>query len=144
VILFVCTGNVNRSAAAEAVARTGGWAATSAGVAAGASRGNRMAKRMRTAIIARGADPTVVDSHRSRHVDDVDMDGVMFVIGFQPSHQRWINEHRPGVPYGTIVDIIPRRGWPTKVPDPAFDAALVEPVAHYLAVAVLAAMESLP
>ena len=108
-VIFVCTGNLNRSAAAEVVAEVYGLDATSAGVSA--TPGRVMAKRMRDTLIERGYDPT---RHRTRRWESPEPDDAL-VIGFQPSHLR-------AIPYArSLIEFIPGATM-TKVPDPHFDS----------------------
>jgi protein-tyrosine-phosphatase len=142
-VLFVCTGNVNRSAAAQVVAISAGFHAVSAGTSPNAAARRPMAKQMRLTLASLGADEDLINQHRSQHVDEVD-DLFDYVVGFQESHRKWAHQTHPATPYYTMVDVVPEPKWGIKVPDPGFDRSLVAPVGAYIAHATPLLFEMLP
>jgi protein-tyrosine-phosphatase len=115
-LLFVCTGNINRSAAAEVIARAKQprWHIRSA--ATNLKGNNRMSKRMRLALETAGYDGS---QHRSTPLTKQLCDWADLIIGFQQSHLDAIraHDHTPR----SILDWSDRTDW-TKVPDPHFDS----------------------
>ena len=82
-VLFVCTGNINRSAAAEIMLRTlrPDWSVKSC--ATNKKSGRPMAKLMRELLIEHGFDPS---EHRSTAISPQLVKEAELIIGFQPSH----------------------------------------------------------
>lgn len=137
-ILFVCTGNMFRSAAAEAIARhLGRTGVGSAGTSPHCVEQRAMPTRMRLALEAVGVEP---HPHRSRWVADVG-GAVTVALGFQPSHIVALSEL--GLPARPILDIFPANGW-RRVPDPGFDSSLCESVVEYLMAAVPVVLGAYP
>lgn len=133
-ILFLCTGNINRSAAAAILA--GPDVASSAGTSINAAKSRPVAKRMRDELGRLGVDDARIARQRSRYVGHVDLSAYYAIVGFQPSHGRWVREVDPNLPYRSILELVPHPEWTTKVPDPAFDRDAYPAVADYIARAV--------
>jgi protein-tyrosine-phosphatase len=118
-ILFVCTGNINRSAAAEVMARQlhPDWIIQSAATNLKANK--PMSKKMRLALVEAGYPK--VDFHRSTALSKSLVDWADLVVGFQPSHLKAISD-LGGNPISLVeyLDLSPAL---TKVPDPAFDSS---------------------
>ena len=78
-VLFVCTGNINRSAVAEIILRKEreGYEVKSCGTGVGASRSQRMSAKMRRAARTYGYDGEV---HTTRHVTQELIDWADVVI----------------------------------------------------------------
>lgn len=134
-VLFLCTGNINRSAAGSVIANAYGHAdVISAGTSIKARNSNRMAKRTREPLIAAGIDEKLVTAHRSQYVGDVNLGDVTAVIGFQPSHRKWCQDAGYGHIYHDAVSLAFHDEWTPKgkVPDPGFDATVADPVVQYL------------
>lgn len=129
-VLFVCTGNINRSAAAHWIAATAGFDAESAGTSTHARTGQPMNRRMREQCSRAGLG---IPRHRSRWLGDVDVRRFDLVVGFQPSHIAAVEAQ--GAHAKSILDLVAWKDW-TKVPDPQFDSALFGPVFEYLLHAV--------
>jgi protein-tyrosine-phosphatase len=129
-VVFLCTGNVNRSAAAHAVALCCGvHSVASAGTSVGARKRNRMAKRTRDPLLAAGIDKSLIEKHRSQHAGDFSFRHGDVVVGFQPSHERWASENAPNCKYVSFASRTTRPEWANKIPDPGFDASIAVAVA---------------
>lgn len=141
-IAFVCTGNLNRSAAAEAIARQyGRHDVRSAGTSERATEHAPMAARMRRALVEHGIDAEWTTAHRASHISSLPREVV--ALGFQKSHLAACRAA------GFVVVEAVWEHWPlpwawTKIPDPAFDVALCGPVVEYLLQAVPAILEAYP
>ena len=124
-IVFLCTGNLNRSAAAHAVALWCGCSSvSSAGTSRNANKRRPMAKRTRVALLAAGIPPQLITRHRSQYVGDCTLTADDLVVGFQPSHQRWVEDNAPQCKYVSFASKCSRPDWSNKIPDPAFDARI--------------------
>jgi len=99
-ILFVCTGNINRSAAAEVLGRLLGWDVKSCGL--NGREGRLMSPRMRERL--------GVKEFRSTSISQELVDWADVLVGFQPSHVAALE------PYGKPVYLI-------KIKDPHFDSS---------------------
>ena len=130
--LFLCTGNLNRSAAAEVIVRLTGAPAQSAGSSHHARGGRPMARPMRECFAKAALDPTLASAHRSRWLGDIDLRGITRIVGFQPSHASAAALWAPDVPYSSILELAPHDTWTRKVPDPAFNPEAVTAVFAYL------------
>ncbi|MDO5068499.1 MAG: hypothetical protein Q4D96_14565 [Propionibacteriaceae bacterium] len=96
-IWFVCTGNVCRSAYAEAALRQrlgpdAGVHVDSAGTQAMIGRG--MDETMATAAISRGLQDT---SHRAKQLCQRGLAAASLVFVFSPEHHQWVAENCPEV-----------------------------------------------
>lgn len=124
-IIFLCTGNLNRSAAAHAVAACCGFASVeSAGTSRNARERAPMAKRTRVPLLAAGISSQFIERHRSRYAGDLTFDPTDVVVGFQPSHQQWVEENAPQCRYVSFASRCSRTDWSNKIPDPGFDASI--------------------
>lgn len=134
-IIFLCTGNVNRSAAGSVIANAFGYHdVTSAGTSVKARETNRMAKRTREPLLTAGIDNDLVINHRSRYIGDLDLTNTKAIIGFQPSHRQWCKDAGYAHIYHDVTDLAYHDEWSkrNKVPDPGFNAPMAEPVVRYL------------
>jgi protein-tyrosine-phosphatase len=134
-IVFLCTGNINRSAAASVIANAYGFAdVISAGTSVKAREAKRMAKRTREPLLNARIDPELVMNHRSQYIGDVDLTNVKAIIGFQPSHRQWCKEAGYAHIYHDVTDLAYHNEWSkrNKVPDPGFNAPMAAPVVRYL------------
>lgn len=119
-VLFVCTGNINRSAAAELIARKyrPSWNVRSA--ATNKKFGKPMARLMRDTL----ADKNFVgmEEHRSTALTRELVQWADVVIGFQPSHLAAVEQL--GKRARTLTEFssphVPKL---SKVPDPHFDSS---------------------
>lgn len=128
-IVFLCTGNVNRSAAAHAVAICCGFnEVESAGTSIGARKQSPMAKRTRVPLMAAGIDSAIIDRHRSQHAGDFSFRDDDVVVGFQPSHEKWSKDNAPCCKYVSFSAHATRQDWSTKIPDPGFNASIASEV----------------
>lgn len=94
-LLFVCYGNVARSAAAEVMTRqlaepSSGWTFSSAGV--GALVGHPVADTVAASLRARGYDPS---GHRGRQVHACMLKDADIVVCMESAHRRWLVEEAP-------------------------------------------------
>ena len=94
-ILFVCHGNVARSAAAEIIARARAepespWRVSSAGV--GALTGQPVASDVARSLEARGYHP---GDHRARQVTPALVAEADIVVCMEPDQRRWILDESP-------------------------------------------------
>ena len=111
-VLFVCTGNINRSAAAVILARNyTGWEVK--GAALNLKSGRPMSRRMRDLL---GLN---INDHRSTAISTELIDWADILVGFQPSHVKQLTE-RTSKPVYSIVRWLDGE---TKVPDPQFDSS---------------------
>jgi len=86
-VLFVCTGNINRSAAAEFIAQRmfpDDWNVYS--VALNGTSGHPMHPRMREIL------QLPIEAHRSRALQPYNLVWADVVVGFQPSHCNAFNK----------------------------------------------------
>jgi len=117
-ILFVCTGNINRSAAAEimfnAIFKK---IAHAKSCAVNGKSGVPITPKMTKVLIDNGFPQT---SHRSTAISNELLDWADIIIGFQPSHLT--NIAKRGHRAINIVDFIPGNKQ-KKVPDPHFDSS---------------------
>ncbi len=113
-VLFVCTGNINRSAAAVVLAQkyAPGWKVK--GVALNLKSGRPMNRCMRDLL---GLD---LNDHRSTAISAELIEWADILVGFQPSHMRQLTE-RTNKPVYNIVRWLD--DGETKVPDPQFDSS---------------------
>lgn len=117
-ILFVCTGNINRSAAAEIMFNSiFKNIANVKSCAVNGKGGVPIAPKMARVLIDNGFSPI---SHRSTAINNELLDWADIVIGFQPSHLT--NIAKRGYRAISIVDFIPGNKQ-KKVPDPHFDSS---------------------
>lgn len=122
-IIFLCTGNLNRSAAAHAVAAYCGFAAVaSAGTSRNARHRSPMAKRTRVPLLAAGVPAKFIERHRSQYAGDVTFAPEDVVVGFQPSHRQWVEANAPQCKYVSFASRCSRADWSNKIPDPGFNA----------------------
>lgn len=136
-VLLVCTGNINRSAAAHVILATQhpDWRVTSA--ATNGKAGRPMARRMRLSVAAAGYDPS---THQSTALTPDLIADADWHIGFQPSHLIAIAA-LGGIPH-LATALAPGYQHLPKVPDPAFDPT---GAAHDLTINVARALaEHLP
>lgn len=134
-VIFLCTGNINRSAAGSVIARHYGFAdVISAGTSVNAREARRMAKRTRDPLTIAGIDPYLISRHRSQYIGDLDLTKARAIIGFQPSHRQWCKEAGLDRVYHDVVGLAYHSEWSKrgKVPDPGFDRTAAEPVVQYL------------
>lgn len=134
-VIFVCTGNINRSAAGSVIATAYGHTdVISAGTSINAREARRMAKRTRDPLITAGIDPYLVITHRSQYIGDLNLINARAIIGFQPSHRQWCKEAGVDRVYHDIAELAYHPEWTKrgKVPDPGFDKSAAEPVVQYL------------
>ncbi|NLT25726.1 MAG: hypothetical protein GXX90_03560 [Microbacteriaceae bacterium] len=93
-VLFVCTGNIARSAAAERIARARhagiGLEYDSAGI--GALVGRPVADDVEAAVRARGADP---GPHVAKQVTRALVDGAGLILVADVEHRDWLLEEWP-------------------------------------------------
>lgn len=94
-VLFVCQGNIARSAAAEALARASCPAASglefsSAGT--GAVVGHGVAREVAEELSGRGVE---APGHRARQLDHQILQDADLVLAMQEGHRRWILEEWP-------------------------------------------------
>lgn len=128
-LVFLCTGNVNRSAAANAVAICCGFkTVASAGTSVGARKRSRMAKRTRIPLAAAGIDKRIIDMHRSTHAGDFAFHDGDIIIGFQPSHEEWAAKNATRCKYVSFAAHSTRQDWRRKIPDPGFNASIASEV----------------
>lgn len=115
-VLYVCTGNINRSAAAETITRSKRprWRVRSA--ATNLKGDQRMTRRMREALATAGYDGS---RHRSSPLSQELCQWADLIVGFQPSHIRAVETL--GYQCRSILDWSNKQDW-TKVPDPHFDS----------------------
>lgn len=119
-VLFVCTGNINRSAAAEFMLRAIHPEWQVLGAATNLKSHKPMAKKMRERLASLGY--TGMEQHRSQALTQDLVNWADLVIGFQPSHLTAV-ENLGGVAK-SLVDYLPGDlEFVTKVPDPAFDSS---------------------
>lgn len=112
-VLFVCTGNINRSAAAVFLAQDfSGWEVK--GAALNLKSGRPMNRRMRDLL---GLN---INDHRSTAISAELIEWADILVGFQPSHMRQLTE-RTNKPVYNIVRWLD--DGETKVPDPQFDSS---------------------
>ena len=118
-VLFVCTGNINRSAAAEVMSRVHRpeWNVRSAATNLKANK--PMSKKMRDLLTYIGYPGP--EFHRSTALTKELVDWADLVIGFQPSHLKAV-EDLGGCPRSLVEFLSPDREPMTKIPDPAFDS----------------------
>lgn len=94
-VLFVCTGNIARSAAAQIIAaasvppRSG---LEFAGAGTGAVVGSGVASEVRRALVRRGLD---VSEHRAQQLTGGMVRGADLVLTMEPEHRRWILDEWP-------------------------------------------------
>lgn len=132
-IVFLCTGNVNRSAAAHAVALACGHKnVASCGTSIGARKSRVMARRTRVPLVAAGVPAEIVDRHRSRCAADFQFTQDCVVVGFQPSHAAWAAQHAPQCRYVNFADHAVGGRWQGKIPDPGFDAVIAPEVVNVI------------
>jgi protein-tyrosine phosphatase len=136
-VCFVCTGNINRSPAAEMILRDLAGDAVevcSAGVNP-ANKGKLMTKRMREELLKVGVP---VYDHRAEYVTDLNKYDIDFYMYMQPSHRAALIELL-GVEMEDrlipLVSYLPG-GLEKKIPDPAFDSKLFPQVVQMLQEAI--------
>jgi protein-tyrosine phosphatase len=117
-ILFVCTGNINRSAAAEIMFNSiFKNIAVSRSCAINEKAGVPMSKKMAKVLVDNGFLST---DRRSVAISNDLLDWADIIIAFQPSHLTNIASR--GYSSINIVDFIPGNKQ-KKVPDPHFDSS---------------------
>lgn len=94
-LLFVCHGNVARSAAAEVITRrmmspSSGWTVASAGV--GALVGQPVADTVAASLQLRGYDPS---GHKGRQVHACMLKDADIVVCMESAHRRWLVDEAP-------------------------------------------------
>ncbi len=116
-VLFVCTGNINRSAAAVILAQKySGWKVK--GAALNLKSGRPMNRCMRDLL---GLD---LNDHRSTAISAELIEWADILVGFQPSHMKQLLQLSRGArPHKPVYNIV---RWlddgEIKVPDPQFDS----------------------
>lgn len=117
-ILFVCTGNINRSVAAEIMLNSVFHnIAIAKSCAANGKGGNPISPKMANVLKENGFN---VLEHRSTSITAEILDWADIIIGFQPSHLKKVAEL--GHKAINIVDFIPNTK-DKKIPDPHFDSS---------------------
>lgn len=94
-VLFVCTGNIARSAAAEIIAAASvppGSGLEFAGAGTGAVVGSGVASEVQQALVRRGLD---VSRHRAQQLTGEMVRGADLVLAMEPEHRRWILDEWP-------------------------------------------------
>lgn len=94
-LLFVCHGNVARSAAAEVITRrmispSSGWTVASAGV--GALVGHPVADTVATSLELRGYEPS---GHQGRQVHACMLNDADIIVCMESAHRRWLVDEAP-------------------------------------------------
>jgi len=119
-VLFVCTGNINRSAAAEFMLRAVHPDWQILGAATNLKSNKPMAKKIRERLASLGY--VGMEQHRSQALTKDLINWADVVIGFQDSHL--IAVATLGGVAKSLVDYLPEESKRfTKVPDPAFDSS---------------------
>jgi protein-tyrosine-phosphatase len=103
-VLFVCKGNINRSAVAEQIARSLGMDAHSAGLMA---RQGRRISQPAEQYLSRLGLPT--DTHRSSVLEKELAPGTS-IVAFERRHLREIRRRAPGFPVFLLTEVAGERG----------------------------------
>lgn len=120
-VLFVCTGNINRSAAAEMIARAVAPEIETRSAACNGEAGRSMPRRMREALADAGIP---VLPHRSTALTADLVAWADLTVGMQPSHLRAVAKFG-----GAARSMVEWASTPlTKVPDPQFGGAASFPL----------------
>lgn len=80
-LIFICMGNINRSAYADAVARNSGINSSSYGLIADESKGASS-----TAIRIAKMRGIALESHQCRHIGNITLTANDLVLGVEPAH----------------------------------------------------------
>ncbi len=109
-VLFVCTGNINRSAVADVILRKKeGFEVKSCGTGKTATKNARAASRMRRAALKHGFD---LEQHRTTPVSVELIDWADVVVAMGNPHRKWVENNCP-------EHIEKLQQW--DIPDPHFD-----------------------
>jgi len=116
-ILYVCTGNINRSAAAHVITQHAFPGHEVRSAATNLKAGKPMAKKMRVTMIENGIPGS--HQHRSTALTADLVEWADLVIGFQPSHLKHVAAL--GGSARSLIEWLDADV--SKVPDPAFDSS---------------------